>query len=224
MKCNKCGTDMVKDNSKILTSIPPKCEFYCPKCGNIQYGDLNSPSDATSAHKETVNAVYTRTQFSLETWLNDQTQKVFDGPTSDKEVEIIKWDANPQYPVVALVDGIAFNFTENGESQYGTSFTTLYIQERMPELTELENVIFRELFNQEVAIDNIPRAKRKAQAITNVVAKTLPKWKREPEQSYLSHFLGVSNNRLYVNGLSVSIPDLVSILPTEKDEDTGAGL
>jgi hypothetical protein len=212
---------MIRDNSKVLTSIPPKWEYQCPKCGCIEYGDCHAVDvyEPTVIEIPEVDKKYPlyRSQFKLETWLEDQTQKVYDGPISNKEVEIIKWDANPEYPVVALIDGIAFNFTKNGESQYGTSFTTLYLQENIPELTKLEETIFRELFDGELAIDNIPKAQKKAKEITAVLTETLPRWKKEPENGPLTQFTGTTNNRLYVKGWSISIPDLLLTLPKEQE-------
>lgn len=37
MKCNKCNTEMICDETKILTSLPPQKQYNCPKCGNFSY-------------------------------------------------------------------------------------------------------------------------------------------------------------------------------------------
>lgn len=37
MKCEKCNTEMICDETKILTSYPPKRQYNCPKCGNVGY-------------------------------------------------------------------------------------------------------------------------------------------------------------------------------------------
>lgn len=37
MRCDKCGTEMVCDETKILTSIPPQKEYTCPNCKNVAY-------------------------------------------------------------------------------------------------------------------------------------------------------------------------------------------
>ena len=37
-KCSKCGTKMIPDLTKALTSDPLQYEYKCPKCGNIEYG------------------------------------------------------------------------------------------------------------------------------------------------------------------------------------------
>ena len=36
-KCPNCGATMVRDESKVLTSIPPQYQYICPKCGQIEY-------------------------------------------------------------------------------------------------------------------------------------------------------------------------------------------
>ena len=42
MKCPKCGSRMLRDSSNILTSMPPKYEYRCPKCGAIEYGAIDA--------------------------------------------------------------------------------------------------------------------------------------------------------------------------------------
>lgn len=37
MKCPFCGAEMVRVPDKILTSMPPKYEYKCPKCGCVSY-------------------------------------------------------------------------------------------------------------------------------------------------------------------------------------------
>lgn len=37
-KCPKCSDGgMCRDNTKVLTSLPPKYEYKCNKCGHIEY-------------------------------------------------------------------------------------------------------------------------------------------------------------------------------------------
>ena len=37
-RCKKCGDGgMCRDNTKVLTSYPPKYEYRCNKCGNVEY-------------------------------------------------------------------------------------------------------------------------------------------------------------------------------------------
>ena len=40
MNCKQCGMEMICDETKILTSFPPKKEYKCPKCGNVEYQEL----------------------------------------------------------------------------------------------------------------------------------------------------------------------------------------
>lgn len=35
-KCSKCGSDMVIDDTHILTTYPPQYSYECSKCGNIE--------------------------------------------------------------------------------------------------------------------------------------------------------------------------------------------
>lgn len=36
-KCPKCNGGMCRDNSMILTSMPPQYKYVCNKCGNVEY-------------------------------------------------------------------------------------------------------------------------------------------------------------------------------------------
>lgn len=48
-KCPKCGAIMERDDSMVLTSIPPKYRYICPNCGEVEadtYPPLLSPYDA----------------------------------------------------------------------------------------------------------------------------------------------------------------------------------
>lgn len=48
-KCPKCGATMERDDSLVLTSIPPKYRYICPNCGEMEadtYHPLLSPYDA----------------------------------------------------------------------------------------------------------------------------------------------------------------------------------
>lgn len=36
-RCPKCGGGMRKDLTKVLTSLPPKYEYECDKCGHVEY-------------------------------------------------------------------------------------------------------------------------------------------------------------------------------------------
>lgn len=48
-KCPKCGATMERDDSLVLTSIPPKYRYICPNCGEMEadtYPPLLSPYDA----------------------------------------------------------------------------------------------------------------------------------------------------------------------------------
>lgn len=45
-KCPKCGAIMERDESLVLTSIPPKYRYFCPKCGEIE-ADTYPPTTNT---------------------------------------------------------------------------------------------------------------------------------------------------------------------------------
>ena len=49
MECDKCGSKMECDESKILTSYPPKQEYKCKNCGNVKYkilgGNITHPQE-----------------------------------------------------------------------------------------------------------------------------------------------------------------------------------
>lgn len=45
MICKNCGTRMVRDTSKVLTSIPPQYEYKCAKCGCMAYGTIEADWD-----------------------------------------------------------------------------------------------------------------------------------------------------------------------------------
>lgn len=51
MKCNKCNTEMICDETKILTSYPPKKQYHCPNCGSVAYEELGG-LNTTEMYKE----------------------------------------------------------------------------------------------------------------------------------------------------------------------------
>lgn len=37
LKCPKCEGNLVKDESMVLASMPPKYQYVCDKCGHVEY-------------------------------------------------------------------------------------------------------------------------------------------------------------------------------------------
>ena len=42
MICKNCGTRMVCDATKVLTSLPAQYEYKCAKCGCMAYGTIEA--------------------------------------------------------------------------------------------------------------------------------------------------------------------------------------
>ena len=45
MRCRKCGSEMIIDYSRVLTSLPPKYKATCDRCGNVEYPDCSECYD-----------------------------------------------------------------------------------------------------------------------------------------------------------------------------------
>lgn len=48
MICKNCGTRMVCDATKVLTSLPAQYEYKCAKCGCMAYGTIEADWEGES--------------------------------------------------------------------------------------------------------------------------------------------------------------------------------